>query len=273
MKKTSLQAFEIQKYVKGERQFINDLLSVEEPLGIKIRHQNELHDISVTMRTPGNDDCLSLGFLFTEGIIQDFQDVVKIEENTEDSNVTIELRSELNWQKDKLQRNFYTTSSCGVCGKASIDAVKLACPIVVPQKKWTVASSILLGLPQKMREVQESFEFSGGIHASALFSLDGLLLEIKEDVGRHNALDKLIGSQLMKRRIPLFEHILILSGRGSFELIQKAAMSGIRFVACVGAPSSLAVELAEEYDITLVGFLKDARYNVYTGFDRVDFNQ
>jgi FdhD protein len=271
MNKTSLQAFEIQKYVKGERQFINDLLSVEEPLGIKIRHQNELHDISVTMRTPGNDDCLSVGFLFTEGIIQDFQGVLKIEQNTEDSTVTIELRPELNWQKDKLQRNFYTTSSCGVCGKASIDAVKLACPIVMPQKKWKVSSNFILELPKLLRDAQQSFDFSGGIHAAAVFNLNGELIDIKEDVGRHNALDKLIGGQVIKQNIPMFNEILVLSGRGSFELVQKAAMAGIRFIACVGAPSSLAVELAEEYDITLLGFLKADKFNIYSGFDRVDF--
>jgi FdhD protein len=150
--------------------------------------------------------------------------------------------------------------------------VKTVCPIVVPQKKWKVKSAFLNALPQKMRDAQESFGFSGGIHASALFDLQGNLIVLKEDVGRHNALDKLIGSQLMCQKIPLFHEVLVLSGRGSFELVQKAAMAGIRFIACVGAPSSLAVELAEEYDITLIGFLKADRFNVYSGFDRVDFS-
>ena len=144
--------------------------------------------------------------------------------------------------------------------------------MVLPQKKWKVKSSFLLELPQKLRDAQKSFDFSGGIHASALFNLDSELIDIKEDVGRHNALDKLIGAQFINHKIPLFNEVLILSGRGSFELVQKAAMAGIRFIACVGAPSSLAVELAEEYDITLIGFLKTDRFNVYSGFDRVDFS-
>ncbi len=271
MKKDSLQAFEIQRFSNGEKKIINDLLSVEEPLGIKIKFRNTLHDISVTMRTPGQDRALAIGFLFTEGIIQSYSDILSIEGNIEDSSVIVELHPELNWHKDKFQRNFYTTSSCGVCGKASIDAVKIACPIVVPQKKWKVKSSIVLELPKRLRDAQESFDFSGGIHASALFSLDAELIDIKEDVGRHNALDKLIGGQLIKQNIPMFNEILVLSGRGSFELVQKAAMAGIRFIACVGAPSSLAVELAEEYDITVIGFLKTDRFNVYSGFDRVDF--
>lgn len=271
MKKDSLQAFEIQRFSNGEQQYINDILSVEEPLGIKIQWRKELHDISVTMRTPGSDPELALGFLFTEGIIQSLNDFVQIHENPDDSSVIIEIDSQLNWEIQKLQRNFYTTSSCGVCGKASIDAVKTACPIVVPQKKWKVNAAFLNALPQKMRDAQESFEFSGGIHASALFDLQGNLIVLKEDVGRHNALDKLIGSQLMCQKIPLFHEVLVLSGRGSFELVQKAAMAGLRFIACVGAPSSLAVELAEEYDITLIGFLKADRFNVYSGFDRVDF--
>lgn len=274
MKKDSLQAFEIQRFSNGEKHYINDILSVEEPLGIKIQWRDELRDISVTMRTPGNDSELALGFLFTEGIIQSFDDVLKIHANVEDavdSSVIVEIASHVHWEFQKMQRNFYTTSSCGVCGKASIDAVKIACPIILPQKKWLLKKDILLSLPQKLRSAQQSFEFSGGIHASALFDLQGNLIELKEDVGRHNALDKLIGSQLMCHKIPLFHEVLVLSGRGSFELVQKAAMAGIRFIACVGAPSSLAVELAEEYDITLVGFLRADRFNVYSGFDRVDF--
>jgi FdhD protein len=272
MKKDSLQAFEIQRFSNGEKKIINDLLSVEEPLGIKIQWREKLYDISVTMRTPGQDEPLGVGFLFTEGIIQSYKEVLNIHNNPEDSSLVVEIDPQLNWEIQKLQRNFYTTSSCGVCGKASIDAVKTACPVVVPQKKWKVKSSFLLELPQKLRDAQKSFDFSGGIHASALFNLDSELIDIKEDVGRHNALDKLIGAQFMNHKIPLFNEVLILSGRGSFELVQKAAMAGIRFIACVGAPSSLAVELAEEYDITLIGFLKTDRFNVYSGFDRVDFS-
>lgn len=272
MKKDSLQAFEIKRYTNGDVKYVNDLLSVEEPLGIKIKCNDFIQDISVTMRTPGDDASLAVGFLFTEGIIQSFSEITAVVESPEDSSVTIELVSGVNWESQKIQRNFYTTSSCGVCGKSSIDAVKSVCTVIVPQKNWKIDSELLRALPQKLREAQDSFEYSGGIHASALFNLKGDLLNIKEDVGRHNALDKLIGSQLMIQSIPLFNEILILSGRGSFELIQKAAMAGIRCVACVGAPSSLAVELAQEYNITLIGFLKADRFNVYTGFERVEFS-
>jgi FdhD protein len=221
---------------------------------------------------------LVYGFLFTEGIIHQATDVSEYVVNQEITSKTgllanqviCKLAPELEFDFDSIERHFYTTSSCGVCGKASIDAVKIACPIIVPQSKWKISHQLLYAFNQTLIEAQKNFTYSGGIHASALFDLEGHLLSIREDVGRHNALDKLIGEALMKNRIPLFDAILFLSGRASFELIQKASMAGIRMICAVGAPSSLAVDLAQELDITLVGFLRDNRFNIYTAPERID---
>jgi FdhD protein len=229
------------------------------------------------MRTPGNDIELTMGFLFTEGIIQSCNQIKLIEESISvdsdnkliSNQIKFQIKENIQFDLLKLERNFYTTSSCGVCGKASIDAIKIACPIIVPSDKWKIEKKILLTLNDSLRNVQENFNFSGGIHASALFDLNGDLIDIKEDVGRHNALDKLIGFAVQKNEIPLFNHILFLSGRVSFELVQKASMVGFRMICAVGAPSSLAVDLAEELDITLVGFLRDNRFNIYAAPERI----
>jgi FdhD protein len=229
------------------------------------------------MRTPGNDIELAVGFLFTEGIIQSFNQIKNIEESVSveafnglaSNQIKVHLNENVQFDLSKLERNFYTTSSCGVCGKASIDAVKIACPIIVPADKWKIEKNVLLTFNDSLRNSQENFNFSGGIHASAMFDLAGELLDIKEDVGRHNALDKLIGSAVQKNEIPLFNNILFLSGRVSFELVQKASMAGFRMICAVGAPSSLAVDLAEELDITLIGFLRDNRFNIYAAPERI----
>ncbi len=274
MTKYSLMPFEIDRFENGKWKAETDLLSVEEPLLIRLISGDEYHesnltslDLSVTMRTPGNDRELALGFLFTEGIIRSVEDVSDVIFG--DGEVGVEIRNFAGLDLKKLERHFYTTSSCGVCGKASIDAVKLACPIIVPAKTWSVSSELILGLSDSLRKAQDGFEHSGGIHASGLFDLEGRLLDISEDVGRHNALDKLIGRALERGEVPMFERILLLSGRASFELVQKASMAGLRMICAIGAPSSLAVELAEEYHITLVGFLKPNRFNVYTAPERV----
>jgi len=281
MTKFALTPSEIIKVSNSDVKHVNDLLSVEEPLEIILVHFLDGNwiekNIAVTMRTPGDDIDLTIGFLFTEGIIQSYDQIKKIEESVsiESNNglisnqIKFHLKENIQFDMLKLERNFYTTSSCGVCGKASIDAVKIACPIIVPSEKWKIEKQVLLTLNDSLRNAQENFNFSGGIHASALFDLKGELIDIKEDVGRHNALDKLIGSAVQINEIPLFNHILFLSGRVSFELVQKASMVGFRMICAVGAPSSLAVDLAEELDITLVGFLRDNRFNIYAAPERI----
>ena len=249
-----------------------DLLAVEEPLEIRIvyGHENDRRqkNISVTMCTPGNDEELATGFLFTEGIIAGKGDIMNC--GATGNNIVIAtLRPGISFDPQKIERHFYTSSSCGVCGKSSIDAVKNVFTRDPIKDNIQVNAAVLTELPEALRKQQEVFEHTGGLHASALFDLYGNLLLTREDVGRHNALDKLIGAALMNGDVPLCNHILLLSGRASFELIQKAAMVGIKIVCAVGAPSSLAVELAKETDMTLVGFLRDGRFNIYCGEQRI----
>jgi FdhD protein len=257
-----------------------DLLAVEQPLEIKIvygpENDRQQKNISVTMCTPGHDEELAIGFLFTEGIITDKDDIMNC--GAAGNNIVIAtLRPGISFDPKKIERHFYTSSSCGVCGKSSIDAVKNVFTNIEATDNICITASVLTKLPEALRKQQEVFEHTGGLHASALFDLEGNLLLTREDVGRHNALDKLIGATLqavdkpLKRlaEIPLDHHILLLSGRASFELIQKAAMAGIKVVCAVGAPSSLAVELAKETDMTLVGFLRNGRFNIYCGEQRI----
>ena len=242
---------------------VDDYLAIESPLQISINHR----PISVTMRTPGDDVALALGFLFTEGMIQSYSEVVsaiQIDENI----VNIQLKTEI-LSTATLERNFYTTSSCGVCGKSSVDAILTKSIYPIDTKKIIVSDEVLFSLQAKLLQVQSAFESTGGLHASALFHPDGSYIFHYEDVGRHNALDKLIGNALINDRLPLSDHILLLSGRASFELIQKASMAGIPIIVAVGAPSSLALELAQSTGQTLIGFLKKSSYNIYTGHDRI----
>jgi len=244
-----------------------DTLSVEEPLEIKISYciqkKQQQSTVSVTMRTPGKDFELAPGFLFTEGIIASFdqlKNICYLDENV----VSVELKEDVMPRLSKSDRNFYTTSSCGVCGKTSIEAIKTVSPFrKLDKENLTIDPEIFYSLPEKLRATQDEFSATGGIHASGLFSVDGRLLFLREDVGRHNALDKLIGHAFVNNLLPLQNHILVLSGRASFELIQKAAMAGISIVAAIGAPSTLAVTLAREADITLLGFLKKDKFNIY----------
>jgi FdhD protein len=261
-----------------------DLLAVEQPLEIRIVYGPEKErrqkNISVTMCTPGHDEELATGFLFTEGLIKKKEDILRcISLNKSGNNIVIaELQPGISFDPQKIERHFYTSSSCGVCGKSSIDAVKNVFTNNGAKDSICINASVLTKLPDTLRKQQEVFEHTGGLHASALFDFNGSLLLTREDVGRHNALDKLIGATLqavdkpLKRlaEIPLDKHILLLSGRASFELIQKAAMAGIKFVCAVGAPSSLAVELSKETDMTLVGFLRDGRFNIYSGEQRIE---
>lgn len=283
MAKPSVAPVNIVKVNDGVTQNTVDLLAAEEPMEIRLGYgpsdKREQKSISVTMRTPGSDFELALGFLFTEGIIHQPGQVYKVQYCTElnsiankENIVRVELRENIEIDLKGLQRNFYTTSSCGICGKESIEAVKVHCNITSPAHKLRATQELILSLPEKLRARQNVFEYTGGLHASALFDESGNLLLLREDVGRHNALDKLIGASLMnpeQQTLPLNRHILLLSGRASFELLQKAAMAGIQMVCAVGAPSSLAVETANEFGITLIGFLRDQRFNIYAHPERV----
>jgi FdhD protein len=262
-----------------------DLLAAEEPLEIVLAfgetNNRRRQSISVTMRTPtGNDFELALGFLLTEGVISSYKDVISVRytaselDKTAQSNVVqVDLQPSVKFDAEKLQRHFYTSSSCGVCGKTSIDMVQTTSCFWLKKGLPIVKSTILMDLPNKLRKAQAVFEATGAIHAAALFDTEGVLIAVREDVGRHNALDKLIGWAMQHNRLPLSNHILLVSGRSSFELVQKALMAGIPILAAVGAPSSLAVQLANDNGMTVVGFLKEHRFNIYSSFERIDTSQ
>ncbi len=256
-----------------------DLLAAEEPLAIHLgfgpatdRTQREL---AVTMRTPGHDLELVLGFLFTEGIIQHFDDVRSIrhctasEPDQADNIVRVELAEHVQPAPVLLKRQTFLSSSCGICGKTSIEAVRCLRPPAPSPFLWQVPASQLHALSKAVSTQQRAFAATGGLHAAALFTPTGELLALREDVGRHNAVDKLIGHALAQSQIPLAQHLLFLSGRASFELIQKAALAGIPLVCAVGAPSNLAAKAAHEFQITLVGFLREGRFNLYSHPERI----
>lgn len=274
MAKGPEERIQIRRVEAGAAHYTTDVLAAEEPMELRIvygpANNRILKNLSVTMRTPGDDAALATGFLFTEGIITAQADVLQTYTLPYDENiVVVELSENLQPDLAKLERHFYTTSSCGVCGKSSIDAVRTVKSPTVAQEGTPVMAGIFYGLPDKLRAQQDVFETTGGLHASALFDREGNFKLLQEDVGRHNALDKVIGAALASDMLPLDSCILLLSGRASFELIQKAAMAGIKIVAAVGAPSGLAVQLAIEFDITLIGFLRGNRFNIYTGTERV----
>lgn len=256
-----------------------DSLAIEEPLEIRLESgpdgDRHIQNISVTMRTPGNDEELAAGFLFTEGIVKNAEDIAGIDhcfiacaENKENV-IQVSLKAGVVPNVFNTERNFYTTSSCGVCGKSSINAIRTVSTFTCDTGDLTIDNALLFQLPDVLRKHQAVFADTGGLHACALFDKNGALLLVREDVGRHNALDKLIGAALNKGMLPLSTTVLLLSGRASFELVQKAAMAGIQIIAAVGAPSSLAVELAEEFNITLAGFLRGNRFNIYTSSHRI----
>jgi FdhD protein len=251
---------------------LSDHISVEEPLQISVAWEDQqgIHakTVAITMRTPGEDEALAVGFLFTEGIIISSGDVksVKIEGRNA---VTVMLNRGAHLDLSQLDRHSFISSSCGACGKRSIAAVRVARRHDVRQGKPIVFSDVVHHLPAALRQAQAEFSLTGGIHASALFNSDGTLIALQEDVGRHNALDKLIGAEFLAGKIPLSSQILLVSGRVSFELVQKAAIAGIPVLAAVGAPSSLAIELAVECGITLLGFVRDNRFNIYHDCERI----
>lgn len=254
-----------------------DAIAVEEPLEIRLVRDGSLEHggtgraLSVTMRTPGNDSELALGFLHGEGIIASSRDVVSVEPCGPTGNVVrVTVRGDLAFDADKLSRNFYTTSSCGVCGKASIDAVTASAGRRdVGARDLCVRETVLRSLPEKLRASQTEFAETGGVHAVGVFTAEGDLVASREDVGRHNAMDKLVGAALRDGTLPWNERVVLFSGRASFELLQKAMMAGAPLVAAIGAPSSLAVELAESCGVTLVAFLRAGGCNVYSHASRV----
>ena len=249
----------IRKVDPDGRSSQQDLLAVEDPLEIRLEERN----IAITMRTPGNDEELVAGFLFTEGILQSAGQISKIVPKG-GNRMTVSLAEGTDIDFDRLQRHFYLSSSCGVCGKASIEAVTLSCPFL-PRGGLLIDAEVIHRLPHELRTTQAVFDRTGGLHAAALFDATGRLLNLREDVGRHNAVDKLIGAAFLKNNLPLHDGILMVSGRASFELVQKALMAGIPVLAAVGAPSSLAVELALRFGMTLLGFVRDERFNIYSG--------
>jgi FdhD protein len=251
-----------------------DTLAVEEPLAIRIATGTQRQHLAVTMRTPGDDAELAVGWLFAEGVVTDRAEIADIswcarDLGRQDHNaVTVTLRGDALPDLSSFDRLGPVTSACGVCGKRSVDAV-MAAATGRAAGHTRVDPAVLFDLPERLREAQRSFASTGGLHAAAVFDREGELLGLREDVGRHNALDKLIGAALLDGDLPWDDRILLLSGRASFELLQKAAMTGVGVVCAIGAPSSLAVDVADRAGITLVGFLRASGANVYSGADRL----
>lgn len=244
-----------------------DVVVVEEPLEISAAWRNgespREKNISVTMRTPGDDFDLAVGFLFTEGLVRTAADIESVRHWGSPNRVRVALAAHARIDTSKLERHFYTTSSCGICGKTSIDALRtIAAPLAACAP---IARGVVLRVPEQLRDAQPAFRETGSVHGAAIFDRSGALLRIREDIGRHNAVDKVIGSFVLEKATPLSEALLAVSSRASFEIVQKAIMAGIPVVASVGGPSSLAVELAKEMGVTLIGFVRDGRFNVYSG--------
>jgi FdhD protein len=289
----SVRSAEILRVTHGETGILQDAVAVEEPLEIQLVYgaadDRKIKSISITMRTPGNDEELAAGFLMTEGVLRDMTHIeaigvptaaetavsrpvgsgkLSVPTGMRSQTIRVELSPEVEVSMSTLERNFYTTSSCGVCGKASLLALRTLCPLPL-QDNFQIRSDVLCSLPQQIQTAQVAFRKTGGLHAASLFTADGDLRSLREDVGRHNALDKLLGEAFLDDAVPLRDSVLLLSGRASFELLQKAVMGGIPMVAAIGAPSSLAIEVAKEFSITLVGFLRPESFNIYSAPERV----
>ena len=262
----------------GKMRVRPDTLATEEPMEIRLIAGGGRQTVAVTMRTPGADFELAAGFLYGEGIVESSSDIAKISycvdsdlDAAQQYNiVNVELRGGREYDLRPLERHFYTSSACGVCGKASLEQLELrGCPVLGPGPE--VSAETIYSLPEKLREAQGLFDATGGLHAAALFDEGGNLLALREDVGRHNATDKLVGWALLEGRLPLSRHVVMVSGRSSFEILQKCLTAGVPFVCAISAPSSLAVDVAREFGMTLVGFLRERRFNVYAGHERVAF--
>ena len=261
----------------GRHRVRDDQLATEEPLEIRLQAGGETQTVAVTMRTPGNDFELAAGFLHNEGIVGEPSQVsgitycMDVDADQRYNIVNIGLRLAMLPELATLERHFYTTSACGVCGKASLDAIEMRdCPALPAGPKVSLA--VLTTLPQKLRAAQGLFEATGGLHAAGLFDAEGNLVCLREDVGRHNAADKLIGWAFMQRKLPLHDSILLVSGRASYEILQKSTVAGLPVVCAVSAPSHLAVDVARRFGVTLIGFLRGERLNVYAGAERILWN-
>ena len=270
----------VRRFEAMESTIRDDFVATEEPLELRIHWQEHgrlnRKSVAVTMRTPGNDFELAAGFLYSEAVIESLDEVADIsyclDADVEQSQnvVSVTLRPGVSFDLSRIERNFYTNSSCGVCGKATLEALEIQGCAALPDG-FVLRTELIPELPGVLRASQRLFDSTGGLHAAGLFDRDGNLLGISEDVGRHNALDKLIGAKLLENDLPLDERILLLSGRCSFELVQKALRAKIPVVASVGAPSSLAIEVAERFGMTLAGFVRGDGFNVYCGATRVEF--
>ena len=278
MKRAGVARVTVRKVQRGRAILEKDALAVEEPLEIRAvrgsTRRRRMESIAVTMRTPGNDFELAAGFLYTEGILRSADDLDRIEYAKESSAdgpnvVEVRLRRGASFDLSLARRNFFTTSSCGVCGKASLEAIRVRGVPAMPPTRPFVPQAAVQDLPDRLRGAQAIFAETGGLHAAALFDSAGVIEQSREDVGRHNAVDKVIGREVLEDRLPLFDYGLVVSGRASFEILQKAAVAGIPFVVAVGAPSSLAVSTATEFGMTLVGFAREDRFNVYAGPQRI----
>lgn len=256
----------------------SDQLATEEPLEIRLVSPQKT--VAVTMRTPGADFELAAGFLYSEGVISSRDDICRISYCVEPdvdgeqryNIVNVELRDGLSVDLQPLERHFFTTSACGVCGKASLEALRSRSYPVIPEGQ-EVTAEVIYSLSEQLRSAQRVFSTTGGLHAAGLFNLQGQLLWVREDVGRHNALDKLVGAAVLSDELPLNNHIVMVSGRSSFEILQKCLAAGVPVVCAVSAPSSLAVTLAQEFGITLIGFLRGEQFNIYNGKERVRLSE
>tara|TARA_B110000014_G_C20091622_1_gene571592 strand:- start:564 stop:1409 length:846 start_codon:yes stop_codon:yes gene_type:complete len=273
------QNIKIKKYSDSNSSSASDQVAIEEPMEIQICSNTEslsaAKSISITMRTPGHDKDLALGFLFSESIIKNNNDVITIDQtgNTDQDDeikniIRVTLNSQTNLDMKKLERHFYTTSSCGVCGKTSIEAIyNQGCKIC--KSRFSIKHTKLTELPNKLRAQQVIFGETGGLHAAAAFNAHGEIILVREDVGRHNAVDKIIGALLRRKQLPADDLGIIVSGRTSFELMQKIIVAGVPMLAAVSAPSSLAISLAKEFEVTLVGFLRGKKFNTYSSDHRI----
>ncbi len=255
------------------RESLDDRVAVEEPLEIRLGYESGgerlTSAVSITMRTPLYDEDLAVGFLYGEGIIRSRDDIAIVKPCQGDNTVRVELEDGVAVDLARLERHFYTTSSCGVCGKASLDALHVKGVEPIIGAGATFARGVIIAVPERLRAAQATFDKTGGLHAAAAFDAEGNLVVVREDVGRHNAVDKVVGALLQDGRLPAAGLGLMVSGRASFELMQKALVAGMPLLAAVGAPSSLAVELAQAFNVTLVGFLRGDTFNVYAGEERI----
>ena len=275
--------YKVIKFKKNKFEKFDDLISIEEPLEISIKYedQNEwvINSLSITMRTPGHDGDLVRGFLFNEQIIQNLDEIEKIESIGEEvgqykiqNKILITLNNSKNINISKIKRDFLTNSSCGVCGKSSLDSLEIIKKEKTSNTEPKLSKEIIIKSPSTLRQNQSEFSKTGGIHASGLFSSDGKLISLREDVGRHNALDKMIGNALNKNQIDPKDQFITCSGRLNFELVQKVLMTNIGLMIGVGAPTSLAIDLANRFDMTLIGFVKEDSFNIYTNNQKVIVN-